>query len=245
MSKHDAGRLRKRIEKKGNLKKILAVVAILTVLAVFSVYNLNKEILALDKFQDGSSVNGIDVSNLNAKQTKAKLTKAWNKHEIKIIHNGKKIGLIKNFDLVYDVDEQIEEALNPGFIRKVGRTISKTYRKYNIKMNAKPSKAFHGQFEKLSVVKNGKGKTRTRNAYVNLNNTKFEVVKEVFGDSLDSRKLEKAILDAIARGDREFKYIPGKYFSVPTIRANSQEIKDKIEYANKYRYNAVRCRQKI
>ena len=86
MSKHDAGRLRKRIEKKGNLKKILAVVAILTVLAVFSVYNLNKEILALDKFQDGSSVNGIDVSNLNAKQTKAKLTKAWNKHEIKIIH---------------------------------------------------------------------------------------------------------------------------------------------------------------
>ena len=133
MSKHDAGRLRKRIEKKENLKKILAVVAILTVLAVFSVYNLNKEILALDKFQDGSSVNGIDVSNLNAKQTKAKLTKAWNKHEIKIIHNGKKIGLIKNFDLVYDVDEQIEEALNPGFIRKAGRTISKTYRKYSIK----------------------------------------------------------------------------------------------------------------
>ena len=41
-------------------------------------------------------------------------------------------------------------------------------------------------------------------------------------------------MDAIARGDREFKYIPGKYFSVPTIRANSQEIKDKIEYANKY-----------
>lgn len=234
MSKHDAGRLRKRIEKKGNLKKILAVVAILTVLAVFSVYNLNKEILALDKFQDGSSVNGIDVSNLNAQQTKAKLTKAWNKHEIKIIHNGKKIGLIKNFDLVYDVDEQIDEALNPGFIRKVGRTISKTYRKYSIKMNAKPSKAFHRQFEKLGVVKNGKGKTRTRNAYVNLNNTKFEVVKEVFGDSLDSKKLEKAILDAIAQGDREFKYIPGKYFSVPTIRANSQEIKDKIEYANKY-----------
>ena len=86
MSKHDAGRLRKRIEKKGNLKKILAVVAILTVLAVLSVHNLNKEILALDKFQDGSSVNGIDVSNLNAQQTKAKLTKAWNKHEIKIIH---------------------------------------------------------------------------------------------------------------------------------------------------------------
>ena len=60
---------------------------------------------------------------------------------------------------------------------------------------------------------------------MNLKNTKFEVVKEVFGDSLDSKKLEKAILDAIARGDREFKYIPGKYFSVPTIRANSQEIK--------------------
>lgn len=191
MSKHDAGRLRKRIEKKGNLKKILAVVAILTVLAVLSVYNLNKEILALDKFQDGSSVNGIDVSNLNAKQTKAKLTKAWNKHEIKIIHNGKKIGLIKNFDLVYDVDEQIEEALNPGFVRKVGRTISRTYRKYSIKMNAKPSEAFHRQFEKLSVVRNGKGKTRTRNAYVNLNNTKFEVVKEVLEIALTAKNWKK------------------------------------------------------
>ncbi len=234
MSKHDAARLRSRVKKQGVLNKVLVIAVAAVILMILGGYKLNKDILVLEKFQSNSFINGIDVSNLDAKQTKAKLTKIWNKRQIRIVQDRKTIGVIKNFGLTYDIDDQIDEALNPGFVKKLGRTVSKKYRKYDVKMNAKPSEAFHSQFEKLSVVKNGKGKTKTRNAYVDLKDTNFQVIKEVFGDNLDSTKLEKAILKSIACGDREFKYVPGKYFSVPTIRSNSPEIKDKIEYANKY-----------
>ena len=33
---------------------------------------------------------------------------------------------------------------------------------------------------------------------------------------------------------KQFKYVPGKFFRIPRIRSNSEEIKKRLEYANKY-----------
>ena len=81
---------------------------------------------------------------------------------------------------------------------------------------------------------NDKSKTKTRDAYVDLSTTEFKIVKEIFGNDLDKEKLQKALLTAIADGKTEFKYVPGKFFKIPRIRANSDEIEKRLEYANKY-----------
>lgn len=238
MSKHDAVKKRKRHVGKsdGLFKKMIICIVFLFIVAAVC-YGMNRSVLDTDFFHKNSKINGIDVSGLNSEQAVRRLTQQWNKRSIKVLWDNKKPEIISDFNLKYDIKDQIEKCLHPGFIKKISLRFSRKHRSYTVKMTPDGvSGEFKKSFESLSLIAegSGKGKIKTRDAYVDLSGAEFKVVKEIFGNDLDREKLQKAILEAIAEGQTEFKYVPGKFFRIPRIRSNSEEIKKRLEYANKY-----------
>ncbi|MDD6299730.1 L,D-transpeptidase family protein [Hornefia butyriciproducens] len=225
-----SGRVQKR--RTGRILLILVII-----LAVFGAggFVLNQVVLNANTFQSGSSINGIDVSGLTQAKAVEKLTDQWNKKTLTITEKDSKIGTIRNFDLEYNIDQQVKECLHPSFFRKLLRTVRPSKRSYSIAMTAKESsKSFNRQFRRLSFVKNNKYTTKTRNAYVDLNSSDFKIIKEVYGDNLDKSKLKKALLSAIARNKMKFSYTAADYYEKPTVLSDSETLKERQAYAEKY-----------
>ncbi len=129
----------------------------------------------------------------------------------------------------------MKECLHPSFFRKLLRTVRPSKRSYSIAMTAKASsRSFDRQFRRLSFVKDNKYTTKTRNAYVDLTSSDFKIVKEVYGDNLDKSKLKKALLSAIARNKMKFSYTAADYYEKPTVLSDSETLKERQAYAEKY-----------
>ena len=223
-----------RVQKRRTGRILLILVIILAVLGVGG-FALNRVVLNADTFQSGSSINGIDVSGLTQAKAVEKLTDEWNKKTLTITEKDSKIGTIRNFDLEYDINQQVKECLHPSFFRKLLRTVRPSKRSYSIAMTAKASsRSFDRQFRRLSFVKDNKYTTKTRNAYVDLTSSDFKIVKEVYGDNLDKSKLKKALLSAIARNKMKFSYTAADYYEKPTVLSDSETLKERQAYAEKY-----------
>ncbi len=195
-----------RVQKRRTGRILLILVIILAVLGVGG-FALNRVVLNADTFQSGSSINGIDVSGLTQAKAVEKLTDEWNKKTLTITEKDSKIGT----------------------------TVRPSKRSYSIAMTAKASsRSFDRQFRRLSFVKDNKYTTKTRNAYVDLTSSDFKIVKEVYGDNLDKSKLKKALLSAIARNKMKFSYTAADYYEKPTVLSDSETLKERQAYAEKY-----------
>lgn len=234
-----------QVVKKSGLSrgKIIGIVIIVVALICTCIL-INIFIANPSTFPDQSSINGVNVSGMTVSQAKASLTKEWNKKSITVKSNGSTVGTISNSDFDYAINDKITDCLHPGFFSAIGRTFNKDKRNYTIKMTpAKATKSFNSQFKALSIVTNGNGTVTTKNAYVNMSNTDFNIVKEVYGNNLDKAKLKKAILNSIAKGDDSFTYVAKKYYAVPTVKSNSKKLTAKQKYCKenlttKITYNA-------
>lgn len=186
-------------------------------------------------FPKGTTINGISVSGMTCNEAEKILTEKWNKREIYIVNRKSVVGKLSKFNFEYEISDKIHDTLNPGFFRKNLRKIIPSMRKYNILMTIKRTNDdFNNQFEELSIVKNHKFTSKTKNAYVDLDDREFKIVREVYGDNLDKDTLKKAILKAISEGDNSFNYIEGKYNKLPSIKYDSKIIKERKAYAEKY-----------
>lgn len=222
--KHDA------LDKKMSKGKITAIIVIIAAIIGCCIL-LNILVFNPDTFPDGSKINGVDVSGMNTTEAVNKLSDNWNQKSIVITSNGDKIGTIDDFDFEYAINDKVDKCLKPGFFKGFLRTVSKKERSMTISMTvAKTTPSFNSQFRSLSIVENGKGTVKTRNAYVNMSNTDFKIVKEVYGDNLNVNKLKASILKAIADGKTDFKYTASKYYTEPTVKSTSTKLKEKQEY---------------
>lgn len=223
---------------KTGTKVFAALVAIISYCALMIVgaFYFNSKVIVPDKFPDSTFVNGVDVSNKDIKGAKAALTKEWNKHDISILeYGGSQIGEISKFDLEYDIDDQLDKAMKPGTENALKRFFNKDERKYTIEMKPlKSTKLFDKQFKALSIVKNAKGTHKSKNAYIDKSNFDFNIVKEVYGDTVDTKKLKQAIFRAIAKDENTFEFKKSSFYEAPEITSNSKVLLKELDYCKKY-----------
>ena len=216
-------------------KVFLIFLVLLALIAGGGYYALNQYFSGINKFPDGTKINGVDVSGQTVSYAEELLTDAWNQRTLAVTNQGSTIGSISNFNFSYDIDAQVESCLQPEFFEALIRLVHPTERDYSIHMKVvETSKSFDDQFAALSIVKDAKPETKTENAYVDLSTTDFEVIPEVYGDTLDKDALKEALIDAIADGKEAFEYVPSRYYLQPEIKADSPEIQAELDYANKY-----------
>ena len=219
--------------------KVLAVMIMLIVYSsafISGAFAVEKYVVSPDRFHKGIIINNVDVSGMNVEEAKDALTKEWNKHSITIVdRDGNKLGKISNFDFEYKIDDQLESVMKPGAEKAISRFLSTAEDKVNINMKpAKNTKSFKEQYEALEMVRNSVGDKPSKNAYIDKSDTEFRIVKEVIGNSVDTRMLRKAIFEAIARGEDQFEYRRESFYKPPEIVSTSQVLKDELEYCRKY-----------
>ena len=214
--------------------KIIAIIVLAAAIIVACIL-MNHFIVNPSHFPEGSTINGVSVSGMTVKEAESKLTDEWNTKSITIKYHGKKVGTIKKFDFSYNITSKVKGCLHPGIANAIARTFAKSKRNYTIQMTpAKSTKHFNKQFQALSIVRNGKGTVTTEDAYVDMSNTKFKIVHEVYGNNLDEDKLQSALFKSIANNKKTFNYKAKKYYAVPTLKYNSKKVIAKQKYCKKY-----------
>lgn len=214
-------------------RKIIAI-AVIAVAIICGCFLLNKFVINPEVFPSSTTVNGVDVSGMTQSQAVKVLTDEWNQKSITITEKGTEIGTIKNLDLKYSIDDDVLSCLHPGFFRAIGRTFSKSHRAYTFTMTpASYTSGVNRQFQSLSVVKNGKGTVTTRNAYVDMSNTDFKIIHEVYGNNLNEKKLKDSIFRSLGNGKKTFEYKKSDYYTKPTVKYNNKKLLAKQKYCKK------------
>ncbi|MBR2546890.1 MAG: L,D-transpeptidase family protein [Eubacterium sp.] len=243
--------VKKPKKKKRNTGFKVATVLILLLIycaaVIYGFFWIDDNIIDPDRYPNGTTLNGIDVSGMDIDEAKQALTDDWNTHSISIFDaGGKEIGEIGDFDFKYDIDEQLEHALSPGAETALSRFVQKKKDDIPVRMDpAGNTKNFKRQFGQLSIVKEAKGDKPSKNAYIDKSDTEFRIVKEVIGNSVDTRLLRKAIFRSIAEGDEVFEFRRSDYHLLPEIVSTSQELLDERDYCIKNLSFTIRLRNPV
>ena len=222
-------------EKKSRKGIVILIIVIIIALLAAGAYALDKTVLRTDNFLSGTTINGVNVSGMTAIEAQKALTEEWNTHVLIIRENGKDTGKLTGFDFQYNIRNKLRECLYPEGFTALRRAVQPSSRKYSIDMSVSSSTdKFDKQFKKLAVVKAGDGTVQAKNAYVDLSNTQFRIVKEKYGNNLDQEKLKKALLLSIGKGEQTFDYQADKFYEKPKITSDDPSLKKEQEYAEKY-----------
>ena len=228
-------------EPRGGCFKVFVLFLLLFMIAAGSFVALDRFVVHGNKFLPGTTINGVDVGEMNTRQASKALETDWASHTLNITMNGETVDTLSELDLAYNADQKVEDTLHAGWVECIKRLLSKRARKLTIELQPDASNStFDTAFESLNIVKNHKVAVESKDAYIDLSNTDFNVVDEVYGDSLDKEKLKTALINAIAVGQEEFKYSPSKFYLEPKIKYNSKEIEEQLKYCETYLSHTIK-----
>ncbi len=220
------------------MKKTLIVIA-----CVFSVAVLVLGIVSFSRvyvygtahYPEGTTINGVSCSDLTVDQASAKLTKVWNGKTFEFTNkNGKVLGEIEDFGFTYNITSSLKKVMIQSILNPSVRNAIKDDKNLTVKMTvAGTTKAFNKEVKGLGFV--SKNYTvKTKNAYVDMSNTDFKIVKEVYGDNISMKRLKGKILNDIEDGDWKVVYKKSNYYELPTVKSTSSSLTKKQDFCNKY-----------
>ena len=185
-------------------------------------------------YPENTTINGVNCSDLTVQEASAKLSKVWNKKTL-VLKNGEgeTIGRIKNLDLSYDIEDGLTKVMQQSILSPSIKRAIKKGDDLTVPMTAKGTKNFEKQIRRMKFLKRSYT-TKTKNAYVDMSNTDFNIVKEVYGDNISYDRFEKKMLDRIAAGNWNVTYKASDYYELPTVLSTSSSLKKKQDYCNKY-----------
>lgn len=186
-----------------------------------------------ENFREGTSINKIDVSSKTASEATDMLTDKWNRTPYVIRQDGDRIGKLNlNFD--YAIREEIRELATPTVTDPLLAYAIKPYD--NLKVAMVPEELPEKFSKKINSFHflNAPYKTKTKNAYVDKSNTKFKIVKEVYGDNIDKDVFTRKVLADIAGGTFEMDYRAKDFYAKPTILSDDKSLVAEREFCLKY-----------
>lgn len=185
-------------------------------------------------FPSNTIINGMDCSGMTKNEARKVLTTEWNKQEFQIIEKGQTIAMLKDMEFDYAIGDQLQEILDNGHKFPVFTTLFKKNDELVVAMNpSKWTSSFNQQISDLPIYDQEEPVT-TENAYVDMSNTKFEIVPEVYGNNIDKAKLKQHIGDLIAEGVWTLDYVEKDFYTLPTLKTDSKKILERQEYCKTY-----------
>jgi lipoprotein-anchoring transpeptidase ErfK/SrfK len=222
--------------KSGRVKPaVIVTIAVIACLLAVSGVAAAKFIVNVDEYPSGIKINGVDVSGLTTKQAYEKITDEWSKKTIKVKDTTDNSSItVKNTGFTYDIEQELEEILHPGYFRAIGRKLSGGGKNYTIAMTpVKLTKSFKSQINQLACIKDT-GRKKTKDAYVNMSTTDFKIVKEVYGTNIDKTKLYNAVAKAMALGKSSYSFKEKDFYEQPSVTSESSKLRKQVEYCKKY-----------
>lgn len=146
------------------------------------------------------------------------------------------LGVIKNFDFKYDIMKQLQTALKFNQWLGVLSYYGILKNDITITMNVKKeSKSFIDQIKKLKLPSTSNGKkVETRDAYIDMSNTRFEIVPEVYGNTVSKLQLNNNIVEDIENSIFEMDYKEEDCYLKPRVKKDDPQLLKKQENCKKY-----------
>lgn len=216
------------------MKKFLIFIIILVAIAAglcgWAIYKNHDP----DKFSKNTYINGIDCSGRTVDAAATRLSEKWNRTPLTIRRDGRTIDRINYFDFEYDIKDQLEDLKGSDYIGSVLSYYGLRKNEYEIDMNiVKQTPYFKEKVNSIDFPVDGKIK-RTKDAYLDLTNYKYDIVPEVYGNIPQKGKIRKAIVASIENGDFKFEFNGKDYCKKPKILSDNEKLLKKQEYWRKY-----------
>lgn len=213
-----------------NVKKGI-IISISTLLVVY----LGMSLYFIDHFYIGSKINGVNISGKTVKQANELITSQTESYSLNIKERGDKQEQIKaaDIDLKSDSTDKIEELKsnqNPfawvvaPFIKQdteLSGIVSLDENKLNIVL------------DKLNCL-TSKDIVKPENAKLNYTDNGYKIVDEVYGNKINRDSLYNSVKNAILNDKTEIDLDSAKCYEDPKYTANSQEVVDAKNLADKY-----------
>lgn len=215
------------------MKKFLITLLIILCLAGGGFYlwtNLESDIYHSSEFPANTSINGIDCSKMTVKEAADKLTREWNYNYVTFKQENEILGSIRLTGVTYDLQEPLKNIRKDFFIATSMNQLFGVPLDMDVPMEVDEAGA---DFEK--ALKNAsylveENITKTKDAYVDINDSELPVVEEVYGNSIDYDALKKEIFALVADGTFSFPYVSSEFYEQPSITADSEELLAKQEF---------------
>ena len=222
------------------MKKFAVFISIIVLLAVaaigYGAYNYyDSSAYDSDKLPKNTIINGVDCSGLTYGNAEKKLTTEWNNRYLVVAldTDGESLSF-KDFDYEYDLidnlsnirkDNLISAALNyytgSPFKATMPMTIVGGGEKFKEELIS--SKAFDRKDAAESV-----------DAYVDMSNPDFPIIREIYGTKPDIDKIFEDITAHIQSGESRFIYDETRYYSSPKVTSDDPELIAYQKYCKKY-----------
>ena len=189
---------------------------------------------ASDTMPKNTIINGIDCSEISKADALEQLTDKWNSEDFVITDGSNTLAVLPMQGTVYNIESRLNSAVSDaGFFRGIAHIFGSAYDIEFPMRVQKTTRAFKNTLTTFVEAQNI-GRLQTKDAYVDLSDTDFNVVPEVYGDNIDKKTLKKSILKSIAAGNMQLEFTASEFYEQPDITADSEEISQMLDYCNTY-----------
>lgn len=188
-----------------------------------------------ERLPEKTTINGIDCSGMTYRQAETLLSERWNSRHITVTGKLKdELADFTDFGYKYDIAASLNKIkkrnlLSASFNHYLGTSFD-----VNIPMKVSD---FSPEF-KDKVINSAcfdvENAIPGRDAYVNLEDPDFNIVKEVVGTEPDTDKIFEDITSHIERGKPVFVFDDEKYLSLPEVTSEDPELLEYQKFCRKY-----------
>jgi len=217
-------------------KVILSLASVLSVLLlVLGLWGfLDKQSETECTFPSYTLVNGVDCSGLTVAQADHLLTSTWNSKIYFIKADGDYIGSLGNIRFDYDIADRLRGMQRHGSLSPILTWLMKRYGSMHVTMSiGKINDSFVEQFQQLRLLQQT-NYIETKNAYIDMSSPTLMIVKEVYGNQIDSEKLFEKIVSDIEQGVFVLNAAKEDYYKKPTIFSDDPQLLADQAHYRKY-----------
>ena len=185
-------------------------------------------------FSDNTVINGVDCSGMDVSDACDALTEKWNAQTFAVTDgNGSVLGRITLTGTKYDIKDSVARLMRNSMFSGIFRKASGKTGEYTVTMKVSDSTNMEKQINALSFLDNDYT-VKTTNAHVDLSNTDFKIVKEVYGNNVSRKRFMKTVLRDISKGEFALIYKEADYYELPTVKSDDESIRQTQEFCKKY-----------
>ena len=221
------------------MKKFLIALLVLIVVAAGAVFGTAYYLYGRtpDRFCPHTRINGLDVSGLTADEAEAKLTEHVRDRAFGFIYENKSYTVPMNS---IDFEFSVEPLLESATIIDPVKSLFKIEKRYHLPAKAAGSDEFLTDISKLAFCDN-KGKKPPQDAYVDLSDFEFRVVKEKQGTEVDPERIRDIALSNIAEGTYTARLTDEEIIRLPAVTEDSEELKERLSYCKDNLAYKIEC----
>ena len=203
----------------------ILVLAVIVAMGVMTAKYTQSYEYKSNSFRDGYIINGVKVFGLNYDQAVKKITSEWNSKDILVVGAlDEPLATITDHQCEFDIKNQVKRAkrdhkllgaLNYYLNVPISIQIPMTVSSY--------SDGFKKSVDELDFLSRGNA-TPTRDAYVDLKDPDFKIVKEVYGDKPDEDRFFADIIRCIEMGQTKFTFTDENYIEIPKVKSTDPKL---------------------